>query len=990
MTIKNIQNETIMDTNDPNILLSTLKNQHDIIYSLDVNHRHTAVYGSWLNNEKINPEMFLGKTAIEIMGEEKGRIHIESNKRVLSGESVNYEWSYNFDGTIEYVQTSLSPIFGNNSNVIGILGIGRNITKLQRANIEIKKLHRARKMISEFNRMLVRIDSIEELSKALVENIVETGGYHLAWTGKLIDGKLIPISKHGYDEKFLDSITHDLENINCAEFPAGIAIRSRKLFISRNSKKENLSSTFIEEAEKRNFRSTAAFPIIIKGKMFGVVVIYSNAEDSFENPEEINILTEMIDDFTFGITSNIKDEELSVFRKAIEYRERVFSKIFNESAVGISMLSLDGKIILTNSSFEEILECTGEIINGKLLADFIEKSQTDKLVEKMKKLEKDEINLISDDYQLTSCSGKKIWVRLHLSKISFSDSDESQFICQILDVTSNINAARKLKEEEERFKALYDLSKMEFEDEKEVIQFAVDKAVNITESDIGYIHFVEEDQMNLNLLVWSKSVMEICNTDIPKNYLLKNAGMWADALRQRKPVIHNNYMEIEQKGELPEWHIQLKNHMNVPIFEHDKVVAIAGVGNKDTDYDDYDAQKLTIFINEMWQIISKGRSANQLRKFKEAVSQSLSGIVITDINGVIEYVNPSYCETTGYSLNELVGEKSSKLQSGVMKKNEYKKLWDTILSGKSWIGEFRNKKKDGTLFWENAIISPIFNENSEIDNFVAVKDDITEQKKLNEELIIAKKNAEAASSLKSLFLSQISHEIRTPLNTILNFSNLLQEELTVCSSSFDLNDSISAIKSGSHRISRTIDLILNVAQLKTGTYEMKFEMVDLSKVLSDIHLNFLDEAKIKGLDYELNLFSKNTIIFADSFAVSQIFSHLLDNAIKFTTDGYVKVNLFNGTKNLTAQIIDSGIGVEKKYLKKIFDTFSQEEMGYSRRYDGNGLGMALVKGLCDLNNIKIGIESEKDNGTIITLVLPKLKNASFPSKKPYRDNNAPS
>ncbi|MDP3452182.1 MAG: PAS domain S-box protein [Bacteroidales bacterium] len=176
------------------------------------------------------------------------------------------------------------------------------------------------------------------------------------------------------------------------------------------------------------------------------------------------------------------------------------------------------------------------------------------------------------------------------------------------------------------------------------------------------------------------------------------------------------------------------------------------------------------FILQVTNFIKKQKSEEKLKLLNRAVEASSISVVITDAEGNINYVNPYFTELTGYSNEELLGKNPRLLKSGNQPKSFYVELWNTILSGKEWTGEFRNKKKNGELYWENAIIAPILNSQGKITNFVAIKEDVTERKKILEELVDAKEHAEESDRLKSAFLANMSHEIRTPLNGILGCS----------------------------------------------------------------------------------------------------------------------------------------------------------------------------------------------------------------------------
>ncbi len=183
-----------------------------------------------------------------------------------------------------------------------------------------------------------------------------------------------------------------------------------------------------------------------------------------------------------------------------------------------------------------------------------------------------------------------------------------------------------------------------------------------------------------------------------------------------------------------------------------------------------------IFILSL-EITQKKIAENEIRKISKAVTQSPVIVVITNKSGNIEYVNPKFTEVTGYSGDEAKGKNPKILRSGYHSKEFYKELWDTIIEGKDWHGEFLNKKKNGEFYWENAFISPLFDNENNITHFVAVKEDITEKKKMLEELITARDKAEEMNRVKSLFFANMSHELRTPFVAIMGFSELLYETL---------------------------------------------------------------------------------------------------------------------------------------------------------------------------------------------------------------------
>lgn len=371
-------------------------------------------------------------------------------------------------------------------------------------------------------------------------------------------------------------------------------------------------------------------------------------------------------------------------------------------------------------------------------------------------------------------------------------------------------------------------------------------------------------------------------------------------------------------------------------------------------------------------ITDKKLTEIRLQLLSKSVEQTPVSIVITNIEGNIEYTNPKFCEVTGYSLEEVLGKNPKILQSGYHTKEFYKEMWEILLSKRDFVCEMRNRKKNGELFWESAVISPIVNNMGEISHFVAIKEDITEKKKILEELIRAKDDAEKSDKLKSEFLAQMSHEIRTPIHIVTSSLGLIKEDMKdkIDEEELELFESIDI---SAKRIIRTVDLVLNVSELQLGIYKPNFSVIDLDKsILSEVVSEHKQLVKRKKLELFYSYNSASQHINADEYCVIQIFANLIDNAIKYTKTGKVEIDVRDYNKNkLAVEIRDTGIGMSKEFLEHIFEPFHQEYQGYSRAYEGNGLGLALVKKYCELNNAEIEVESEKGIGSIFRVIFKK-------------------
>ncbi|MFA3783900.1 sensor histidine kinase [Melioribacteraceae bacterium 4301-Me] len=241
------------------------------------------------------------------------------------------------------------------------------------------------------------------------------------------------------------------------------------------------------------------------------------------------------------------------------------------------------------------------------------------------------------------------------------------------------------------------------------------------------------------------------------------------------------------------------------------------------------------------------------------------------------------------------------------------------------------------------------------------------------ELQKALDKAQQSNKLKSEFLAQMSHEIRTPIFVILGNIAILKGILEENSKSKN-KELFDSIELASKRIIRTIELILNMSEMQIGTYKPTLKKIDLDKdVLSKLVDEHKQMAASKNLELIYNCMTENTIITGDEYSLTQIFANLIDNGIKYTKKGKVEISIKSNEQNeIIVEVSDTGIGMSKEFLSHLFEPFVQEERGYSRTYEGNGLGLALVKKYCELNNANIEVESEKGIGSTFRVILKNL------------------
>ncbi|MBP9119969.1 MAG: PAS domain S-box protein, partial [Ignavibacterium sp.] len=341
---------------------------------------------------------------------------------------------------------------------------------------------------------------------------------------------------------------------------------------------------------------------------------------------------------------------------------------------------------------------------------------------------------------------------------------------------------------------------------------------------------------------------------------------------------------------------------------------------------------------------------NKLRDLSRAVEQSPVSIVVTDIKGNIEYVNPKFEEVSGYSFDEVIGKNPKILASGIKSTDDYQEMWLTILNGEEWRGEFFNKKKNGELYWEAATISPILNEKNEIEKFIAVKEDVTGQKKLTKELIEAKEKAEEMVRLKSYFFANMSHELRTPFVGILGFAEILKDVLE----NREEREYAEQILKSSKRLTDTLNKILNLSRIEFDKVEVKNTRVDVCELLKSIESFYSNSAKINNTTITSSVEEDNLTIYSDAKLLEDILNNLVSNAIKFTEDGSINLSakriIDKDNTRLLITVKDTGIGIPKEKQSLVWQEFRQASEGYNRSFEGTGLGLTITKRYVELLN----------------------------------------
>lgn len=375
-------------------------------------------------------------------------------------------------------------------------------------------------------------------------------------------------------------------------------------------------------------------------------------------------------------------------------------------------------------------------------------------------------------------------------------------------------------------------------------------------------------------------------------------------------------------------------------------------------------------------------SEETLRKLSQALEQSRESIAITDIDAKIEYVNEAFVRNTGYSREEVMGQNPKVLSSGKTPPETFRAMWETLTEGKTWKGEFANKRKDGSEYLESAIISPIHQADGRITHYVAIKEDITEKKHLGKELdahrnhleeLVASRTtqlaealhqAELANHAKCSFLANVSHEIRTPMNAIVGLTHLLRRDRPTPEQA----ERLIRISAAADQLVSVVNDILDISRMDAGILSLEQTELSLPAILDSARAMITEQAEAKGLAIRIECDDFPVCLQGDPTRLSQALFNLAGNAVKFSNQGVItlRARLIEDDGEhllIRLEVEDTGIGIDIEKLSGLFQPFVQADVSSTRQYGGTGLGLAITQRLAKLMGGEAGVDSKIGGGS---------------------------
>jgi len=544
---------------------------------------------------------------------------------------------------------------------------------------------------------------------------------------------------------------------------------------------------------------------------------------------------------------------------------------------------------------------------------------------------------------------------------------------------------------------IFEISKSSYETE------SLDDLLSIVHLQLGKIL----DATNFFVALYNKETDSITlpyHVDFKDKFASFPAGktLTGHVIKTKKSILadEKEIFRLAEAGTIDIVGTPSKVWLGVPLIVEYKVIGAIVVQNYSdpTCYSESDLALLTFVADQVAGLIMRKNTEDKLRKEQAYLDQlfqsSQEAIVMIDNKGIVKLINKEFTHLYGFSEHEILGTNIDEMIVPRYLADEGMHNTNRALTNERVEMESVRQHKNGMLIDVSIIVTPIFLE-GEIVGAFGIYRDITDRKRIEKSLIIAKEKAEESDRLKSAFLSNMSHEIRTPMNAILGFSSLLSDP---GSTEEEKIEYIDIIKERGNDLMRIISDIIDVAKIESGQLKINIKDCKVNRLLEDIHVVF---KQIKQKQEKHNVELKTSLpvpdpeftILTDPQRLRQIMTNLIENALKFTDTGEIEFGYsikedFGIGKSIDFFIQDSGIGIPEEMHKVIFERFRQVDDSHTRKYGGTGLGLTICKNLTHLMGGELTLQSQVGKGTRFTITLP-MWTISPQKEEPAMDKDKP-
>lgn len=679
------------------------------------------------------------------------------------------------------------------------------------------------------------------------------------------------------------------------------------------------------------------------------------------------------------ITERERAEEES--RRSREH----FQAIFEQAPLGIALVdSVSGKLININNRYAEIVGRTREEV---LSSDWMSITHPDDLQEdldNMARLNAGEIHDFRMNKRYFKPDGSLICISLTVSSILDTDSSHKLHLGMIEDITDRVREEQLLTSKMNLIQFSVDHTVEELLDE------ILNEAEKLTDSQISFVNFPDEDQESFKLQTWSNQTKTIYCKPQEQNFHnpLSEAGVWSDCVRLREPVIHNDYNALPHRKGLPAGHPEIIRELVFPVLRGDKITTIMGVGNKPSDYNKQDLHVIELFANLSWELSERMRVQQQLKE------SELKYTIVADNandwefwrapNGQYLYQSPSCKRITGYDAKEFLND--TELIIAITHPDDRESFAQHRYTVESKQvpskAEFKIITREGEIKWIDHVCQPVFDTDGKFMGTRGSNRDITDRKRAEHEIQqlnqtleerVAQRTEQLEGTNKELesFSYSISHDLRAPLRAISGFSQILstrhRESLNEQGREY-----LDYIVEASFRMEQLINDLLEYSRL--GRRSLNLRPVQLSEIIDNIYTDF--ESRLNEIGAKIYVSKELPDIYGEESLLRQIFSNLIENAINYRRKEVpleIRIDSEKDDRGYVIKISDNGIGIPAEYYDKIFNVF--QRLHNDDEYPGTGIGLSTVRKALGMMNGTIRVESTVGEGS--TFIINLTHNKTF-------------
>ncbi|MBW4053877.1 MAG: GAF domain-containing protein [Proteobacteria bacterium] len=527
------------------------------------------------------------------------------------------------------------------------------------------------------------------------------------------------------------------------------------------------------------------------------------------------------------------------------------------------------------------------------------------------------------------------------------------------------NADKQFRQNRERLQSVLNVFQFESNNMKELLDFTLNEAIGITSSKYGYIYYYDEEKKQFILNSWSRDVMHACSITDPQSvYDLDKTGIWGEAVRQRRPIMVNDFDTPDPllKG-YPEGHVHLSRFLTIPHFDQGKIVAVVGVANKETDYDDSDVLQLTLLIGSAWKIAERRRveadMSHQSALLRRIIDSIPDLIFYKDVKSTFLGCNKAFERFAGRTEREQVGKTDFDFFDHELAEFFQKKDREMLATCQSSSNEEWVTYPDGTKVLLDTLKTPFCGIDGKLLGLVGISRDITERKLKEQE--IEEKNAELER-----FTYTVSHDLKSPLVTIKTFLGYLEADIKLPDND-RIQQDLGFMHNAADKMSQLLNELLELSRV--GRINNPPQNVAFMDVVNEAVR--LDAGRISKRGVMVKIIDSPVMLCGDRARLVEIWQNLVENAVKYSGDEpapSIEIGCTNEDSVSIFFVRDNGIGIDPPYHEKIFSLFDKLDS----TSEGTGLGLALVKRIVELYGGKIWVESQGNgHGSCFRFTLPE-------------------